>query len=102
MTDQSSNAKEAEVLTFKTDTFEARAVTRKNSIEEVIDADMDIVNGVLLGMVNALTQVRTPMSACKIARETIDMVVTRRQLLLMPCNAAENKKSPHSSYEPID
>lgn len=98
---ENQGSREGEVLTFN-QPFNATSVTRKNSIPEVIDSDMEIVNGVLLGMVNALTQVRTPMSACKIAQATIDIVVKRRQLLLMPCNASENKKSPDSSYEPID
>lgn len=95
------NQKAAELLSFEEGEFQARAVTKENSIPEVIDADMQIMNGTLLGMVAALCKVKTPGSACKVAATIANLVVTRRQLLLMPCNASENKKSPHSAYEPI-
>lgn len=99
--EKTANTQTVEVLSFEKGRFEATAVTKESSIPDVIDSDMQIMNGTLLGMVDALCNVKTPGSACKIASTIATLVVTRRQLLLMPCNASENKKSPHSTYEPI-
>lgn len=77
-------------------------ITRRSTIEEVIDADAEIMNAAVNSLIACLQDRPSFSRVIKTIPLITQTVISRRQLLLMPSNASENRKSTGISYDPLD
>lgn len=80
---------------------EPTSVSRKSSLEEVIDSDIDVANNVLKALHAGWSVVRTIPSLCKMADTTLNTLERRRKLLNLQYGA-EAKFQKGSVVYPMD
>jgi len=71
---------------------DAPPVNRSNSPEEVIDADVEIANTLLLNVHQVWGAVTTLAGVCKLAETTMTLLEKRRAMLLQPFGAPTSAK----------
>lgn len=76
-------------------------MTRRNTLDEFIDSDLEAVNNTLLMLHAGWEKVRSITSLCKLADSTVTLLQKRRQLALHP-DAASNNAAQKNLSLPTD